>query len=64
MKIATSINSGEDLNVHSQCIMPICALLFGQTEGILKNTAFLPSLRSITGWHFSAKVSTKVLRKN
>ena len=49
MKIATSINSGEDLNVHSQCIMPICALLFGQTEGILKNTAFLPSLRPING---------------
>ena len=30
----------------------------------LKNTACLPSLRSITGWHLSAKVSTKVLRKN
>ena len=28
-----------------------------------KYTAFLPSLRFITGWHFSAKVSTNVLRK-
>ena len=28
----------------------------------LQNTAFLPSLRSITGWHISAKVSTKVLK--
>ena len=24
----------------------------------LKNTPFLPSLRSITGWHYSVKVST------
>ena len=30
----------------------------------LNNTAFLPSPRPITGWHFSGKVSTKVLRKN
>ena len=30
----------------------------------LKNTVFLPSLRSIIGWLFSANVSTKVLRKN
>ena len=39
MKIATSINSGGDLDVHRQCIMvvlPICALLFGETEGILE----------------------------
>ena len=53
----------------SQCpcimdVMPSCALLFRQTKGILENTTFLPSLRSFTGWHFSAKVSTKVLRKN
>ena len=40
-------------------VLPICALLFGQTEGILKNTAFLPSLRSITNWHFSAKLALK-----
>ena len=45
-------------------ILPNCALLFGQTKGMLKNTALLSSLRYITGWHFSAKVSTKVLRKN
>ena len=38
-------------------VMPICALLFRQTEGILENYCILaPS--------FSAKVSTKVLGKN
>ena len=64
MKITTSINSGGDIHLYRQCIMDvlsICALLFGQTEGILEKYCILSS---ITGWHFSAKVSTKVLRKN
>ena len=44
MKIATSINSGGDFHVHRQCIMdvlPICTLLFGQTEGILEKYCIL-----------------------
>ena len=44
MKITTSINSGGDIHVHRQCIMdvlPICALLFGQTEGILAKYCIL-----------------------
>ena len=50
-----------------KCIMDvlaICALLFGQTEGILEKNALLPSLRSITSWHFSVKVSTLALVEN
>ena len=44
MKITTSINSGGDIHVHRQCIMdflPICALLFGQREGILEKYSIL-----------------------
>ena len=52
MKITSSINSGGDIHVYRQCIMdvlPICALFFDRQKLSLKNTAFLPSLRSITG---------------
>ena len=45
-------------------VMPSCALIFRQTEGILENYCILAQSEVITGWHFSAKVSTKVLRKN
>ena len=58
MKIRTSINSG------GQCIMdvlPTCALLFGQTEGILEKYCILAQ-SEVHYW--LAKVSTKVLRKN
>ena len=44
MKIATSINSALDLHVHRHWIMdvlPICALLLGQTEDILGNYCIL-----------------------
>ena len=44
--------------------MPICALFLDRQNVSLKNSSFLPSLRSITGCHFSGKVTTKVLRKN
>ena len=66
--MVTSINSGRDLDVHRQvyhgCFAHLCTSFWDRQKVSLKNTAFLPSLRSITGWHFSAKASTKVLRKN
>ena len=48
----------------SWMLCPFVHFFLDRQKVSLKNTAFLPSLRSITGWHFSAKVSTKVLRKN
>ena len=44
IKIATSINSGGIFMSIDKCIMdvlPICALLFGQTEGILEKYCIL-----------------------
>ena len=67
----------ENCNKHqfwrvSQCpqtsvtwmLCPFVHFFLDRQKVSLKFTAFLPSLRCITGWHFSAKVSTKVVRKN